>query len=112
VGARLSGEIARRRGGAGLPAGAGQGSASPGMRSREVGAPLHFVRDRFASGLPETNLVGEHQRRNAGAALLACELAARLPIEDAKARAALRSVEWAGRWQEFRLADGRPRSDH
>ena len=76
-------------------------------RAREVGAPLHFVRDRFATGLPETNLVGEHQRRNAGAALLACELATRLPIEDAKARAALRSVEWAGRWQEFRLADGR-----
>jgi dihydrofolate synthase/folylpolyglutamate synthase len=77
------------------------------VRAREVGAPLHFVRDRFAAGLPETSLVGEHQRRNAGAALLACELATRLPIEDAKARAALRSVEWAGRWQEFRLADGR-----
>ena len=59
------------------------------------------------SGLPETNLVGEHQRRNAGAALLACELATRLPIDETKALAALRSVEWAGRWQEFRLIDGR-----
>ena len=76
-------------------------------RAREVGAPLCFVRDRFSEGLPETNLVGAHQRRNAGAALLACELAKRLPVDDAKARAALRSVEWAGRWQEFRLADGR-----
>ena len=76
-------------------------------RAREVGAPLHFVRNRFATGLPETNLVGEHQRRNAGAALLACELARRLPIDEAKARAALRSIEWAGRWQEFRLIDGR-----
>ena len=76
-------------------------------RAREVRAPVHFVRDRFAAGLPETNLAGEHQRRNAGAALLACELATRLPVDDAKARAALRSVEWAGRWQEFRLADGR-----
>jgi dihydrofolate synthase/folylpolyglutamate synthase len=76
-------------------------------RAREVGAPLHFVRDRFAAGLPETNLAGAHQRRNAGAALLACELAQRLPIDDAKARAALRAVEWAGRWQEFRLIDGR-----
>jgi dihydrofolate synthase/folylpolyglutamate synthase len=76
-------------------------------RAREVGAPLHFVRDRFASGLPETNLIGAHQRRNAGAALLACELATRLPIDDAKARAALRSVEWAGRWQSHRLTDGR-----
>ncbi len=76
-------------------------------RAREVGAPLHFVRDRFVAGLPETNLVGEHQRRNAAAALLACELATRLPIDDAQARAALRSIEWAGRWQEFRLIDGR-----
>jgi dihydrofolate synthase/folylpolyglutamate synthase len=57
--------------------------------------------------LPETNLAGTHQRRNAGAALLACELATRLPIDDAKALAALRAVEWAGRWQEFRLIDGR-----
>jgi dihydrofolate synthase/folylpolyglutamate synthase len=76
-------------------------------RAREVGAPLHFVRDRFASGLPETNLIGAHQGRNAGAALLACELAQRLPIDDAKAHTALRSIEWAGRWQEFRLIDGR-----
>jgi dihydrofolate synthase/folylpolyglutamate synthase len=76
-------------------------------RARAVGAPLHFVRDRFAAGLPETNLAGAHQRRNAGAALLACELAARLPIDETRARVALRSVEWAGRWQEFRLADGR-----
>ena len=60
-----------------------------------------------SGGLPETNLIGAHQRRNAGAALLACELSKRLPIDDAKARAALRSVEWAGRWQEFRLRDGR-----
>ena len=76
-------------------------------RALEIGAPLHFVRDRFAAGLPETNLMGEHQRRNAGAALLACELAKRLPIDETKARAALRFVEWAGRWQDFRLADGR-----
>jgi dihydrofolate synthase/folylpolyglutamate synthase len=76
-------------------------------RAREVGAPLHFVRDRFPDGLPEVSLPGEHQRRNAGAALLACELATRLPIDEAKALAALRTVEWAGRWQEFRLADGR-----
>ena len=34
-------------------------------------------------------------------------MAKRLPIDDAKARAALRVIEWAGRWQEFRLIDGR-----
>ena len=76
-------------------------------RAKAVGAPLYFVRDRFPQGLPEVSLPGEHQRRNAGAALLACELAARLPIDDARARAALRTVEWAGRWQSHRLADGR-----
>ncbi|NBV48131.1 MAG: bifunctional folylpolyglutamate synthase/dihydrofolate synthase [Verrucomicrobia bacterium] len=76
-------------------------------RAREVGAPFHFVRDRFPQDLPETSLPGEHQRRNAGAALLACELATRLPIDEAKARAALLTVEWAGRWQSHRLADGR-----
>ena len=76
-------------------------------RAQAVGAPLYFVRDRFRDGLPEVSLPGEHQRRNAGAALLACELATRLPIEDAKARAALLTVEWAGRWQSHRLVDGR-----
>jgi dihydrofolate synthase/folylpolyglutamate synthase len=76
-------------------------------RARAVGAPLYFVRDRFPQGLSEVSLPGEHQRRNAGAALLACELATRLPIDDAKARAALLTVEWAGRWQSHRLADGR-----
>jgi len=76
-------------------------------RAQAVGAPLTFVRDRFPQGLPEVSLPGEHQRRNAGAALLACELATRLPIDDTKARAALLTVEWAGRWQSHRLADGR-----
>ncbi|MEI7651630.1 MAG: Mur ligase family protein [Verrucomicrobiota bacterium] len=76
-------------------------------RAREVGAPLHFVRDRFAAGLPETNLSGAHQRRNAGAAWLACELAGRLPFVAEKARWALQHVEWPGRWQELKLADGR-----
>jgi len=77
------------------------------QRAREVGAPLHFVRDRFAAGLPETNLAGEHQRWNAGAALLACELARGLPVGDPEARTALRSVSWAGRWQRLPLVDGR-----
>lgn len=76
-------------------------------RARAVGAPLYFVRDRFPQGLPATSLPGEHQRRNAGAALLACELATRLPVDEARARAALLAVEWDGRWQSHRLVDGR-----
>jgi dihydrofolate synthase/folylpolyglutamate synthase len=76
-------------------------------RAQEVGAPLRWLKDYFPDGLPETNLVGEHQRANAGLALLACELATELPMEAATARAALRQVDWAGRWQRLTLADGR-----
>ncbi len=77
------------------------------QRAREIGAPLHFVRDRFGSSLPETNLLGAHQRWNAGAAWLACELATRLPFDVQVARAALQNVAWAGRWQRLTLNDGR-----
>lgn len=76
-------------------------------RAAEVGAPLHFVRDRFAAGLPDTNLPGEHQRANAGAAWLACELATGLPFDPTSAPLALQQVEWAGRWQRLALTDGR-----
>ncbi len=76
-------------------------------RAREVGAPLYWLKDYFPDGLPETNLVGEHQRANAGLALLACELAEALPVSEATARAALQQVDWAGRWQRLTLADGR-----
>lgn len=76
-------------------------------RAREVGAPLYWLKDYFPDGLPETNLVGAHQRANAGLALLACELATGLPIREETARAALRQVDWAGRWQRLTLADGR-----
>jgi len=76
-------------------------------RARAVGAPVHWLKDYFPDGLPETNLAGQHQRANAGLALLACELASDLPIAEATARAALRQVEWAGRWQSLTLADGR-----
>ena len=76
-------------------------------RAQEVGAPLYFVRDRFKAGLPLTNLEGAHQRWNAGAALLASELATRLPINQALAQAALLNVTWAGRWEDLTLSDGR-----
>ncbi|MGA0133280.1 MAG: bifunctional folylpolyglutamate synthase/dihydrofolate synthase [Opitutales bacterium] len=79
------------------------------VRARAValGAPLHLVRERFRDGLPACGLEGAHQRRNAGAALLACELADRLPVHDDLARRALREVSWAGRWQRLPLSDGR-----
>ena len=87
-----------------LPA---EAEAVVSARAQAVGAPLHFVRDRFAAGWPETNLVGSHQRGNAGAAWLACELATRLPFDAQVATAALQNVAWAGRWQRLTLNDGR-----
>ncbi len=77
-------------------------------RAAELGVPFARARERFADGLPATNLEGAHQRVNAGTALLACELAsARLPIDGAVARRALMSVDWPARWQRIPLADGR-----
>lgn len=76
-------------------------------RAQEVGAPLYFVRDRFKDELPLTNLKGLHQRQNAGAALLACELIHGFPINHETARAALQTIEWQARWQEIKLNDNR-----
>ena len=76
-------------------------------RAAQVGAPLYFVRDRFKDELPMTNLKGGHQRQNAGAALLACELANTFPINEKTARDALQNIEWPARWQELKLNDGR-----
>ena len=76
-------------------------------QAKKVGAPVYFVRDRFKSGLPEVSLAGEYQRWNAGAAWLACELASGLVFDEVKAKAALRSVNWGGRWQKLKLKDGR-----
>ena len=84
-----------------------EAEAAVRARAAEVGAPLHLVRERFRDGLPECGMAGDHQRRNAGAALLACELAARLPVRDDVAREALRSATWEGRWQRLPLDDGR-----
>jgi dihydrofolate synthase/folylpolyglutamate synthase len=72
-----------------------------------VGAPQHFVRDRFKAGLPVTRLQGAHQQWNAGAAWLACELAHRLPVQETKIRTALAEVTWEARWQSLPLLDGR-----
>ena len=76
-------------------------------RAKEVDAPLYFVRDRFKEDLPLTNLKGLHQRQNAGAALLACELANAFPVNNDSARLALQNIEWPARWQEIKLQDGR-----
>jgi len=76
-------------------------------RAKEVDAPLYFVRDRFKDELPLTNLKGQHQRQNAGAALLACELANAFAISNDTARTSLQNVEWPARWQEIKLQEDR-----
>lgn len=75
--------------------------------AKEKGTPVFLVRERFQQGLPETSLIGEHQRWNAGAAQLACELATSFPIHPDKISQALLNVEWMGRWQKLPLCDGR-----
>lgn len=72
----------------------------------ERGAPVYALAERFPRGaaLPETNLKGDFQRRNAALAVYATEiLAKRFPV---RSTAALGRVDWAGRWQRVEL-DGR-----
>lgn len=74
-------------------------------RAQDLGVPLYFVRDRFKGELPLTNLKGHHQRQNAGAALLACELITGFPINDEITQNALKNIEWPARWQEINLSN-------
>lgn len=76
-------------------------------KAQQVGAPIYRVRDRFGKDLPEPNLRGEHQRWNAGAALLACELATRFPIVTPVAHVALQKIAWPARWQTLPLSNNR-----
>jgi dihydrofolate synthase/folylpolyglutamate synthase len=73
----------------------------------ERGAPVHAVAEAFGddpAGYPETNLEGVHQRWNAAAALLAVRcLAPRWTVPPPVASAALRSVQWTGRWERRRI---------
>jgi dihydrofolate synthase/folylpolyglutamate synthase len=74
------------------------------------GCVVHSVREVFGAeeNFPETNLEGDFQRRNAAVASLVVRLLqGRFPVTQAVAEAALQEVDWAGRWQRVRLADGR-----
>lgn len=73
----------------------------------ERGSPVHTVAERWGEDpayYPETNLAGTFQRANAALALLAAELLnTRFPVNENVARAALRVVDWPGRWQELEV---------
>jgi dihydrofolate synthase/folylpolyglutamate synthase len=74
------------------------------------GCVVHSVREVFGveDNFPATNLEGDFQRRNAAVASLVVRLLqGRFPVTQAVAEAALQEVDWAGRWQRVRLADGR-----
>jgi dihydrofolate synthase/folylpolyglutamate synthase len=70
-------------------------------------APVHSVRDVFGDELenyPTTNLAGDYQRWNAGAAVLAVRaLGPRWKVAAETVDAALARVTWAGRWQRLTI---------
>ena len=62
----------------------------------------------WASGTPDLSLAGEHQRRNAALALATVRaLAGLIPVGDRDIAAGLTSVQWPGRFQVVKTADGR-----
>ena len=59
-----------------------------------------FAGSRHISQLPEPGLKGEHQYRNASAAILAVELLAKcLPVSDLSIRTGLKNIQLLGRFQ-------------
>lgn len=73
--------------------------------AKERNSKIYALMERFPDfdALPETNLHGTYQRYNAGLALFASEIIAqKFPI---KKTDALKSVDWAGRWQRIQVGD-------
>ena len=80
--------------------------------AHEKGAPLFSVRERFGDdtdAYPQTNLFGDHQRRNAATATLVAEIFFRETRNEAAGdiSAALNTVCWPARWERRKLEDGR-----
>ncbi|AKC83038.1 folylpolyglutamate synthase [Verrucomicrobia bacterium IMCC26134] len=77
----------------------------------ERGAPLTSVREVFGEDVaayPRAALEGEYQSYNAATAtLVARAVAAKFGLTEAHIAAGLANVNWPGRWQRTRLADGR-----
>ncbi|MCD8298828.1 MAG: bifunctional folylpolyglutamate synthase/dihydrofolate synthase [Opitutae bacterium] len=79
--------------------------------ARERSAPVISAREKFGADIknfPETNLRGDHQRRNAAAAKLAAEafFAATMRNVPAGIDGFLQNVNWAARWDTRVLSDG------
>ncbi len=79
--------------------------------AQERGSPLCSVREVFGEDLenyPCVALEGDYQRLNAATATLAARVVAgKFGLTEAHVAAGLARVNWPGRWQRGRLADGR-----
>ena len=70
--------------------------------AQKQNASLHTIPLIDPSHFPTTNLKGSFQKRNAALAHQAVEiLQARFPVDEKKARKALQSVHFPGRWQKI-----------
>jgi len=78
------------------------------QRANGLSGPVYLVEDRFPEKeFPETNLVGDYQRRNAATAWLTLEVVrSRFPIPDKIIQDAFLRVNWSGRWEQ-RMVGGR-----
>lgn len=69
------------------------------------------VRETFGQNIqdyPETSLIGDFQRVNAATAMLTVSVMhAHLEVSELAVSQGLKQVEWAGRWQQYPLGDGR-----
>lgn len=80
-------------------------------RASECNATVYSIRDRFGRDLatyPQSNLVGEYQRRNAAMATLACEVLqqnemGRYALDLSQIPLSLQQVNWPGRWETVSL---------
>jgi dihydrofolate synthase/folylpolyglutamate synthase len=75
----------------------------------ERNAPLASVREVLGhqmADLPQTNLSGEYQRRNAATAMVVAErLSARWKLTKNNIVEGLLRVDWPGRWQTYRVSE-------
>lgn len=78
--------------------------------AEEQEAEVFSVEEVFGKDIenyPQTSLVGDYQRRNAGIALLVSRvLKEKFPVDEVKAKEALKEVDWAGRWQRLKIGSG------
>jgi dihydrofolate synthase/folylpolyglutamate synthase len=72
------------------------------QKAEKKKAPLHLMEKESGPTLPETNLHGSFQQKNAALARRATELLQPLlPVQKPKVVSALKTVQYPGRWQQI-----------